>query len=81
MAGRPALIEFYAAMKTKTESTRLPVPTLSDTETIRRSRPEDYDGHTGFDRMTPAARLAWLESAVDFISRRGKPFGGEKRIT
>jgi len=30
-------------------------------EAVRHSRPEDYDGHTEFDRMTPAQRLAWLD--------------------
>jgi len=27
-------------------------------DAVRCSRPEDYDGHTQFDRMTPAQRLA-----------------------
>lgn len=34
---------------------------------VRRSRPEDYDGHTEFDRLSPDARLAWLEAAVRFV--------------
>ena len=36
-------------------------------EAVRRSRPEDYDGHTEFDRMTPAQRLAWLDEATLFV--------------
>jgi len=36
-------------------------------EEVRRSRPEDYDGHTEFDRMTPAQRLAWLDEATLFV--------------
>lgn len=35
--------------------------------TVRHSHPEDYDGHTEFARMTPDARLAWLEAAVRFV--------------
>lgn len=31
---------------------------------IARSRPEDYDGHTEFLRLTPRERLAWLDAAV-----------------
>ena len=31
---------------------------------VRRSRPEDYDGHTEFDRMTPGQRMAWLDEAA-----------------
>jgi hypothetical protein len=34
---------------------------------VRRSRPEDYDGHTEFDRMSPAQRLAWLDEATLFV--------------
>ncbi len=36
-------------------------------EIIRRSKPEDYDGHTEFERLSPDARLAWLEAAVRFV--------------
>ena len=58
----------------KAEQDRVPVLALtsSDWEALRHSRPADYDGHTGFDRMTPAARLAWLETAVEFVSRHAK---------
>ncbi len=34
---------------------------------IARSKPEDYDGHTEFERLSPESRLEWLESAVRFI--------------
>jgi hypothetical protein len=34
---------------------------------IARSTPSDYDGHTEFDRMSPADRLAWMEAALRFI--------------
>jgi hypothetical protein len=30
------------------------------------STPEDYDGHTEFDRLSPRARLEWLDAAVQF---------------
>jgi len=39
-----------------------------DRAVVRQSHPEDYDGHTHFDRMSPADRLAWLETAVQFVS-------------
>lgn len=42
--------------------------TPQDWEALRQSRPSDYDGHTAFERMTPAARLEWLEAAVQFVS-------------
>jgi hypothetical protein len=53
-------------MKPKTQSTAQ--ATQKDWDTLRQSQPKDYDGHTYFDRMLPAERLAWLESAVQFIS-------------
>jgi hypothetical protein len=42
--------------------------TQHDWEVLRQSQPTDYDGHTHFDRMLPAQRLAWLESAVQFVA-------------
>jgi hypothetical protein len=36
-------------------------------EAVRLSRQEDYDGHTGFDQMTPGQRLAWLDEATIFV--------------
>jgi len=40
---------------------------------IARSRPQDYDGHTEFARMSPAERLAWLDAAIVLVeSRRGR---------
>jgi hypothetical protein len=40
-------------------------------EAVRLSRPEDYDGHTEFDRMTPSQRLAWLDEATIFVFNQG----------
>ena len=34
---------------------------------IARSQPEDYDGHTEFERLSPSDRLDWLDAAVTFI--------------
>jgi hypothetical protein len=34
---------------------------------IARSKPEDYDGHTEFERLSPSDRLDWLDAAVTFI--------------
>jgi hypothetical protein len=33
---------------------------------------EDFDGHTEFYRLSPAERLAWMESAVCLIESRRK---------
>jgi len=40
-------------------------------EAGRLARPEDYDGHTEFDRMTPGQRLAWLDEATMFVFNQG----------
>ncbi len=40
-------------------------------EAVRLSRPEDYNGHTEFDRMTPGQRLAWLDEATMFVFNQG----------
>jgi hypothetical protein len=40
-------------------------------EAVRISQPEDYNGHTGFDRMNPAQRLAWLDEATMFVFNQG----------
>jgi hypothetical protein len=42
--------------------------TLSDLDTVRRSKPDDFDGHTEFHRLSPRQRLAWLDEAVAFIT-------------
>jgi hypothetical protein len=34
---------------------------------VRQSKPEDYDGHTEFARLSPNDRLTWLEAAVRFV--------------
>jgi hypothetical protein len=41
---------------------------------IAGSKPEDYDGHTEFERLSPRARLQWLDSAVSFyeMARRAR---------
>jgi hypothetical protein len=36
-------------------------------ETLQNTKPEDFDGHTEFHRLTPEQRLAWLDHAVAFI--------------
>ena len=40
-------------------------------EAVHHSRPQDYDGHTEFDRMTPGQRLAWLDEATMFVFNQG----------
>jgi hypothetical protein len=34
---------------------------------LAHTTPADFDGHTEFERMTPAQRLEWLDLAVQFI--------------
>jgi hypothetical protein len=36
-------------------------------DAVAGSTDEDYDGHTEFERLSPSARLAWLEGALKFI--------------
>jgi len=36
-------------------------------EAVLHWRTQDYDGHTEFDRMSPAQRLAWLDEATLFV--------------
>ena len=53
----------------------VPIPKLPLTPAERRAvrvviastRPEDYDGHTEFERMSPAERLDWLGTAASFV--------------
>ena len=39
----------------------------ADREALKNAKPEDFDGHTEFHRLTPEQRLAWLDQAVAFI--------------
>jgi len=48
-------------------------------EAVRHSRPEDYDGHTEFDRMTSAQRLAWLDEATLFVWKQKARASCEKK--
>lgn len=34
---------------------------------LARCRPEDFDGHTEFYRLTPEQRLEWLCQAAAFV--------------
>lgn len=43
--------------------------TAADWDALKKSQPSDYDGHTGFERMSPDARLRWLDQAVEFVAR------------
>lgn len=56
-------------MKTEPSSAPFHAASDADWEALRRSRPEDDDGHAGFAHMTPAERLAWLDLAVEFVSQ------------
>lgn len=37
---------------------------------IAAARSGDFDGHTEFDHLSPAERLAWMESALLLIESR-----------
>lgn len=46
---------------------------------IDRCKPEDFDGHTEFYRLTPEQRLDWLAQAVQFVAEfKGKAASGRK---
>jgi hypothetical protein len=34
---------------------------------LQKAKPEDFDGHTEFYRMTPLQRLRWLDQAVEMV--------------
>ena len=74
----PSISNFYAAMSSSESIHRTGEANVPDQAAIAAiiagSKPEDYDGHTEFHRLSPQARLEWLESAVRFIdsSRRAK---------
>ena len=34
---------------------------------LEKAKPEDFDGHTEFHRMTPLQRLRWLDQAVAMV--------------
>jgi hypothetical protein len=34
---------------------------------LESAKPEDFDGHTEFYRMTPLERLRWLDQAVEMV--------------
>ena len=59
-------------MKTEPRPVPIPAVTSAEWEALRRSRPEDNDGHTGLGQMTSAVRLAWLETAVEFVARHAR---------
>ena len=44
-----------------------PQASIADWAALKKSQPSDFDGHTGFDQMTPTARLRWLEQAAEFV--------------
>ena len=49
---------------------------------LESAKPEDFDGHTEFYRMTPLERLRWLDQAVEMVLKlrpqnRQNP-GGQK---
>jgi hypothetical protein len=46
--------------------------TEADWQSLRESGPSDFDGHTQFGEMSPAARLAWLDDAVLWVAENAK---------
>ena len=46
---------------------------------IDRCKPEDFDGHTEFYRLTPEQRLDWLAQAIWFVAEfKGRAGSGRK---
>jgi len=37
-------------------------------DALAATRPEDFDGHTEFSKLTPEQRLEWLYQAATFVS-------------
>jgi hypothetical protein len=49
---------------------------------LAQCKPEDFDGHTEFYRMTPEQRLEWLCQAAAFVHEfKGKAQTAVKRET
>ena len=47
---------------------------------IDRCKPEDFDGHTEFYRLTPEQRLDWLAQAVQFVAEfKGRASGSGRK--
>lgn len=76
-----SISNFSAAMSPEEQKTSVtPDAVEAALAIVRASRPEDYDGHTEFARLTPDERLTWLEGAVRFVQasksvRRPAPEG------
>ena len=45
---------------------------LSRRELLDRCRPEDFDGHTEFSRLSPLERLRWLSHTTYFLYTAAK---------
>ena len=46
---------------------------------LARCKPEDFDGHTEFYRLTPEQRLEWLCQAATFVHEfKGKAKSGAR---
>ena len=44
-----------------------PEPERDDAGWLTGLRPQDFDGHSGFDKFTAAQRLGWLQRSADLI--------------
>jgi hypothetical protein len=75
-----SISNFSAAMSLEPQPAVKPEAIAAALAAVRHSRPEDYDGHTEFARLTPDARLAWLEAAVRFVqsSKAARPLTPSK---
>jgi len=48
-------------------------PSAEFERALAQCKPEDFDGHTEFYRLTPEQRLEWLYQAATFVSEfKGK---------
>ena len=57
-------------------------PSAEFERALARCKPEDFDGHTEFYRLTPEQRLEWLYQAATFVHEfKGKADVAAKRET
>lgn len=70
-----AKVEFL----TKSQEKRIDQKHRKWAKRIAQFKPEDFDGHTEFYRLTPEQRLDWLAQAVCFVAEfKGRVGSGRK---
>lgn len=80
------LEQFFVALSaakikflTKSQEKRIDQKRRKWAKRIAQFKPEDFDGHTEFYRLTPEQRLDWLAQAVCFVAEfKGRAGSGRK---